>query len=90
MPFFPVPFFPVPFFPVPFFQAITLNMASKTPNPTTHAKNPKKSHIVDSDSELSMDNEPLAAPTDDRPPLKGPIRVATLPRATLCHVLLFT
>ena len=30
-------------------------------------KTPKKRHIVDSDSELSLENEPLTTPTDDWP-----------------------
>ena len=40
-----------------------LNMTSQNQKPKT----PKKRHIVDSDSELSLENEPLTTPTDDWP-----------------------
>ena len=40
-----------------------LNMTSQNQKPKT----PKKRHIVDSDSELSLENEPLTTPIDDWP-----------------------
>ena len=36
-------------------------------HPKTQAKTPKKRHIVNSDSELSLENEPLTTLTDDWP-----------------------